>query len=31
MSIEKISIAKMSHDEWLEERRKGVGDSNWQN
>lgn len=27
MSIEKISIAKMSHDEWIEERKKGIGGS----
>lgn len=27
MSIEKINISKMSHDDWLEQRRKGVGGS----
>lgn len=31
MSVERTSILNMSHEDWLEERRKGVGDSNWQN
>lgn len=31
MSIIKTKTSGMSHEEWLEERRKGVGGSNWQN